>query len=96
MFNQFHLSLEGGVEVVLDVIVGPTWQVLCDLRPSIAQFPVCLDNHQVLFVSPLVLLNVRVQVIVPPMYISHEMSVRSIIYLSLHCLPILPGRAVAI
>jgi hypothetical protein len=35
-------------------------------------------------------------VIVPPMYNSHEMSVRSIIYLSLHCLPILPGRAVAI
>jgi hypothetical protein len=60
MLNQFHLSLESGIKVVLNVVVCPAREELRDFRPSIAKFPVSLDDKLVFFLGPLVLLDVRV------------------------------------
>lgn len=93
MFNKLHLAFQGRVKMIFNVVVSATGEVLGDLRPSVAQLLVSLNDEHVLLLGPLVLLDVRVQVIVPPFYcVRYELSS----YLSRHCLPILPGRAVAI
>ena len=52
--------------MILNVVVGPPREVLGDLGPAISQLFMSFDDHHVLLISPLVLLNVWVQVIVPP------------------------------
>ena len=65
MLNQFHLSFESGIIVVLNVVVCPARKELRDFRPSITKFSVSFDDKLIFFLSPLVLLDVRVQVVVP-------------------------------
>ena len=62
-----HLALERGIEVVLDVVVGAARQVLGDLRPPVAVLEMKFQNSLVLLFRPSVLLDVRVQVVVPPL-----------------------------
>ena len=60
-----HFSLQGRVEVVLDVVIGAAGEELRDLGPSIAVLEMQIKNFLVLFFRPPVLLDVRVQVVVP-------------------------------
>lgn len=50
----------GRVEVVLDAVVGPTGQLLRDVRPLVAQLLVQLEDHPLLLAVDWVLLDVRV------------------------------------
>lgn len=52
--------------MVLDIVVSATWEELGDLGPLIAELIVELDDLAVLLISPLVLLDVGVEVVVPP------------------------------
>ena len=63
--DLLHFPLQSRVEPVLDVIVCPPWQEFGDLRPFIAVLPVSRDDLQVLLVGPLILLDIRVQMIMP-------------------------------
>jgi hypothetical protein len=58
--------------VVLNVVVSAPRQVLGDLRPSVAQFLMSLDDEHIFLLSPLVLLDVRVQVVVPSVLIINK------------------------
>ena len=51
--------------MVLDVIIGPTFEVFCNLRPAITIDLVVFKDFIILFRSPFYLLDVRVQVVVP-------------------------------
>ena len=67
MLHQLHLALESGVEVILNVVISAAWQKLSDLGPLVAKIVVQLNNFSVLIICPLVFLDIRVQVIVPPL-----------------------------
>ena len=58
--------------MVLNVVVSAPRQVFGDLRPSIAQFLMSLDDEHIFLLSPLVLLDVRVQVVVPSVCINYQ------------------------
>ena len=62
----FHLSFKCGIVVVLNMVVGAAFQVLCDLRPAVAVDLMVLEDLVILLYGPLHLLNVWVQMIVPP------------------------------
>lgn len=51
--------------MVLYVVIGAPGEFLGDLRPAIAVDLVQLQDHQIFLPGPLVLLDVRVQVVVP-------------------------------
>jgi hypothetical protein len=51
--------------MILDVIVCSPGEILGDLGPAIAELLVGLNDKHVFILSPLVLLDIRVQVIVP-------------------------------
>ena len=84
--------------MVLYVVVCPTREQFCNFRPLISHILVSLDNLSIFFFRPLVFLDVRVQVVVPPKswlrlnFVLNTLN-KSFIYLSLHYLPILPGKA---
>jgi len=67
--QQLQLALERRVEVVLDVVVRAAGQQLSDLRPLAPHVLVQLYYLRVLLLCPLVLFNVRVQMVVPPIII---------------------------
>lgn len=58
--------------MVLNVVISASRQVLCNLRPSVAQFLMSLDNEHIFLLRPLVLLYVRVQVVVPSVLIINK------------------------
>ena len=58
--------------MVLNVVISASRQVLCDLRPSVAQFLMSLDDEHIFLLRPLVLLDVRVQVVVPSVLIINK------------------------
>ena len=60
-------AAEGGVPVVLDVVVGATGQVLSDLGPRVPVSLVHLDEDLLLLGRPFALLHLRVQVVQPPL-----------------------------
>jgi hypothetical protein len=60
MLHNFHFSLERGVEMILDVVVGATGKELGDLGPSVSKLFVGLDNEHIFLLCPLVLLDIRV------------------------------------
>jgi len=62
----FVLAPHRRVPVILDGVVGTPRQVLGDLRPPIAQLLVQLIDELVLTLCPRCLLDVRVQVVMPP------------------------------
>lgn len=64
---QFHLSFQGGVETILYMVVCSSWEVLGNLGPFISKFLMRLNDGPIFLFSPLVLLYVWVQVIVPPL-----------------------------
>jgi len=66
VLQEFQLPLQSRVEVVLYVVVRSPGKQLGDLRPLVSHVLVQLNNFLVFFFSPLVLLNIRVQVVVPP------------------------------
>lgn len=51
--------------MVLDCVVSPSWQQLCNLGPLIAPLLVCLVDDVILLVGPGTLLDGRVQVVMP-------------------------------
>ena len=51
--------------MVFDVIVGATLEVLSNLRPSVTVLNVKVKDFLVFFLRPLVLFNVRIQVVMP-------------------------------
>lgn len=61
-----ELPLQRRVVMVLDVIVCSAGQVLGDLRPLVAVDFVEFEDLLIFFGGPLVLLNVWVQMVVPP------------------------------
>ena len=61
----FHFPFKGRVIMVLNMIICPAFQVLGDLRPAVAVDLMVLEDFVVFFGSPLHLLDVWVQVIVP-------------------------------
>lgn len=67
MLHQLQLSLQRRVEVVLYVVVSSPRQQLRNLRPPVPQLLMRLYYQVVLLLSPLVLLYVGVQMIVPPL-----------------------------
>ena len=76
LVKEFHALLtifllkfpfQSRIVVVLDVVVCAPWQILGDLRPSVTVFLVELKDKQVLLPCPFVFLDVRIQVIVPPL-----------------------------
>ena len=58
--------------MVLNVVISAPRQVLCNLRPTVAKFFMSLDDEHIFFLSPLVLLDVRVQVVVPSVLIINK------------------------
>ena len=65
VLHDLHFSLQSRVEMILYMIVGPAPQEFSDLRPTIAQLLVSLDNEHIFLLSPLVFLDVGIEVIVP-------------------------------
>lgn len=63
--RQLKLALQRAIEAVFDVIVRAARQELCNLAPFVSVLLVRLNNCSVLLGSPLVLFDVRVQVVVP-------------------------------
>ena len=61
----FHFPFKRRVIMVLNMIICPAFQVLGDLRPAVAVDLMVLEDFVVFFGSPLHLLDVWVQVIVP-------------------------------
>jgi hypothetical protein len=51
--------------VILDRVVRPAGQELGDLRPTVAQLRVCLDQQSLLFLRPDTLLDQWSEVVVP-------------------------------
>lgn len=72
------------VELVFYVVVRPALQVLGDALPLVPVALVTLEEQPLLFVRPLRLVDLRVQVVMPSTP-SNEA------YLSRHCLPVRPG-----
>ena len=60
-----QLALEVGVESILDSVISATRDVLGDLTPLFAHFPVQVNYEGVFLSSPLALVDVGVQVVVP-------------------------------
>ena len=52
--------------MVLDVVISPARKISGDLGPPIAKFPVSINDQPIFLFSPLVLFDVRIQMIVPP------------------------------
>ena len=61
----FHFPFKRRVIMVLNMIICPAFQVLGDLRPAVAVDLMVLEDFVVFFGSPLHLLDVWIQVIVP-------------------------------
>ena len=55
------------VPVVLDGVVRSAWDQLCDFCPLVAPLLVGIEDDSVLLVSPGCFLDLRVEVIVPPL-----------------------------
>jgi hypothetical protein len=51
--------------MIFDVVICAPRKILSDLRPAIPQLLVGINNKHIFFFSPLVLLDVRIEVIVP-------------------------------
>ena len=64
--SLLHLSLECRVIVVLNMVVGSAFEVLGDLRPAVAVDFMVLEDLVVLLEGPLHLLDVRIEMVVPP------------------------------
>jgi hypothetical protein len=60
-----ELAAKCRVVVVLNVIVSPSWEVLGNFGPAIAVEGVVLQDERVLLLGPAVLLDLRVQVVMP-------------------------------
>ena len=61
----FHLPFECGIEMIFDVVIGATLEMLGNFRPSVAVLLMKSEDFLIFFLSPLVLLYVGVEVIVP-------------------------------
>ena len=59
------LAFQSRVIMVLDVIIGPAFEVFCNLRPAVTIDLVVFKDFVILFRRPFYLLDVRVQVVVP-------------------------------
>ncbi len=80
-----------GVKIILNAVVRAAWELLCDVRPLIAQQLVQAEYLMLLLSVDRILLDVGVQVIVPPIKNSGDPSkVQWDTYLSRHCLPVRP------
>lgn len=58
---------EGGVEVILDVVISSAWEISGDMRPFVTQF--CLDAEEdlLLLEGPFaVVVDTGLQLVVPP------------------------------
>lgn len=88
----FKLAPEGGVIMVLDVVIGPSWQMLRYLGPFVTVDCMVLQYQSVFLFGPAIFLDFRVKMVVP----SNQRLNGSTAYLSRHCLPILPSRNWAI
>jgi hypothetical protein len=62
-----HFSLQSGIETIFNVIIRSSWEVFGDLGPFISKFLVRLNNGSIFLLGPLILLDVGVQMIVPPL-----------------------------
>lgn len=69
------------VEVVLDVVVGSTWQFTGNMRPLIPQFGLHAEQHLFFLGGPAtVVFDARLELVVPPALIAA--------YRYRHCLPV--------
>ena len=59
--------LHGRVPVVLDGVVGAAGEVFGDLSPPVAERLVGQEEDPLLVLAPVLLLDVRIQMIVPPL-----------------------------
>jgi hypothetical protein len=62
---HLEFSLDGGVEVILDVIVCSSRKVLGDLSPLVAELLVSSDDDLIFLLSPLASLDVGIEMVVP-------------------------------
>jgi hypothetical protein len=60
-----HLAFQCRVIVVLNVVISAAGEVLGDLGPLVSIYSVILQDERVLFFSPAIFLNLRVQMVVP-------------------------------
>jgi|LauGreDrversion4_2_1035121.scaffolds.fasta_scaffold33392_4 hypothetical protein len=51
--------------MIFDVVICAPRKILSDLRPAIPKLLVGINNKHIFFFRPLVLLDVRIEVIVP-------------------------------
>ena len=49
------------------MVISASWQKLCNFGPLVAIFLVCLDDLVIFLFRPLVLLDVWIQMVVPPL-----------------------------
>jgi len=63
--SLLHLPLECRVIMILNMVVGSALEVLGNLRPAVAVDLMVLEDLVVLLNSPLHLLDVRVEMVVP-------------------------------
>ena len=61
-----EFAFDGGVEVVLDAVVRSARKELGDLGPPGREASVAFEEHHVFLEGPLVFVDFRVQVVVPP------------------------------
>ena len=72
--SLLHLPFECRVIMVLNMVVGSAFEVLGDLRPAIAVDLVILEDLVVLLKSPLHLLDVWVEMVVPPSKVKSKLE----------------------
>ncbi len=65
MLNELHLAFQCRIEMVFYMIISSTREKLGDLRPPIPVLHVRFDDQVVFLFRPLVLLNIRIQMVVP-------------------------------
>ena len=67
-----HFASESRIVVVFNVVIGAPWKMLRNFRPLVAIDSMVFQDKGILFFSPTILLNLRIQMVVPPKKSNYE------------------------
>jgi len=67
LVRQLHLPFKSRVVSIFNVVVRAPRQILCNLGPLVTELLVPPDDCSVFLKGPLVFLDIRIQVVVPPL-----------------------------
>ena len=78
------------VKIILNAIIGATWQLFGYIGPPIPKLLVQVKNSLLFVLVDRGLFYERIQVVMPPIIVSTINRIILSDYLSRHCLPVLP------